>query len=42
LNNTTAGLPFLTDLNITSQTFGQVSAPANAPRSAQLRAELRF
>jgi len=42
LNNTTPGLPFLTDLNITSQTFGQVSAPANASRSAQIRAEIRF
>jgi hypothetical protein len=42
LNNTVPGLVFLTDLNITSQTFGQISGPANASRSAQLRAEIRF
>ena len=42
LNNTVPGLIFLTDLNITSQTFGQISGPANASRSAQLRAEIRF
>jgi hypothetical protein len=39
-----AGIGFLTDLNITSQTFGQTSGPVNNanPRSMQVRAGVAF
>ena len=42
LNNTAPGLSFLTDANITSQTFGQVSGPVNSSRSMQVRTSLSF
>jgi Carboxypeptidase regulatory-like domain len=43
LNNTLPSVRFLIDdANITSQTFGQVSGPANASRSMQLRAGFSF
>jgi len=42
LNNTVPSVPFLTDANITSQTFGQVSGPINASRSMQVRAGFSF
>jgi len=42
LNNTAPGLSFLTDSNITSQTFAQVSGPVNSSRSMQVRAGLSF
>jgi hypothetical protein len=36
------GLNFLTDLNITSQTFGQTTGPVNGARSMQVRAGISF
>jgi hypothetical protein len=42
LNNTVPSVNFLADANITSQTFGQVSGPANTSRSMQLRAGFSF
>jgi hypothetical protein len=42
LNNTVPSVNFLADANMTSQTFGQVSGPANASRSMQLRAGFSF
>jgi len=42
LNNTVPSVPFLTDANITSQTFGQVSGPINGSRSMQVGAGFSF
>jgi hypothetical protein len=36
------GLNFLTDANITSQTFGQTSQPVNGARTIQIRAGISF
>ena len=37
-----AGLNFLTDANITSNTFGQVQQPLNGARRIIIRAEVQF